>query len=215
MLTAPPDEFVPEPVRGMPVFVVILCYVGPVDAGEAAFRPLREWGPALDMTRPMPYTVVQQLISPANPPGMNHYWKAGFLKELGDDAIETFVERGSNPSSPLSAHLLLPLGGAMERVDSESTPLHFRDAKWNYHLLAQWADPAESDQHIEWNRAFDCEVASYAEAGVYVNFVGDPSDALIEASFGPEKPARLRTVKDEYDPDNVFHNTMNIRPSAG
>jgi FAD/FMN-containing dehydrogenase len=58
-------------------------------------------------------------------------------------------------------------------------------------------------------------VASYAEAGVYVNFVGDPSDALIEASFGPEKPARLRTVKDEYDPDNVFHNTMNIRPSAG
>jgi len=87
IISAPPEEFVPEPVRGKPVFAVIVCYVGPVEAGEAAFGPLREWGPAVDMTGPMPYTVVQQLISPGNPPGMQHYWKAGFLNELSDEAI--------------------------------------------------------------------------------------------------------------------------------
>ena len=214
IISAPPEEFVPEAVRGKPVLAVIACYVGPVEAGEAAFRPLREWGPAVDMTGPMPYTVVQQLISPGNPPGMQHYWKAGFLRELSDEAIETFVARGTDPSSPLTACLMLPLGGATERVDSDATPLHFRDAKWNYHLLAQWADPADGERHMDWARAFDKEMAKYAEDGVYVNFVGDPSDSLIERSFGPEKLARLRAVKDEYDPDNVFHNTMNIRPSS-
>ena len=29
LLTAPPEDFVPEPVRGRPVFGVILCYAGP------------------------------------------------------------------------------------------------------------------------------------------------------------------------------------------
>ena len=42
---APPEDFVPEPARGKPVFGVIASYVGPVDAGERAFAPLREWGP--------------------------------------------------------------------------------------------------------------------------------------------------------------------------
>jgi FAD/FMN-containing dehydrogenase len=213
IVSAPPEDFVPEPVRGKPVFAVIACYVGPLDAGEAAFRPLREWGPAVDMTGPMPYTVVQQLISPGNPPGMHHYWKSGFLRELTDEAIEAFVAQATNPSSPLTANLMLPLGGASARVDNDATPLHFRDAKWNYHLLAQWGDPAESRQHIEWARAFDDEMSRFAAGGVYVNFVGDPSDELIEASFGPEKLARLRAVKDEYDPDNVFHNAMTIRPT--
>jgi len=213
ILSAPPEDFVPEPVRGKPVFGVIACYVGPVEAGEAAFRPLREWGPAVDMTGPMPYTVMQQLIAPGNPPGMHHYWKAGFLRELTDEAIETFVSKATNPSSPFTATLMLPLGGASARVDSDATPLHFRDAKWNYHLLAQWSDPAQSEQHIEWARAFDREMARFAEEGLYVNFVGDPSAEQIEASFGAEKLARLRATKDEYDPANVFHNAMTIRPS--
>ena len=42
ILTAPPEEFVPEDVRGKPVFAVIACYVGPVDASEEAFSPLRK-----------------------------------------------------------------------------------------------------------------------------------------------------------------------------
>ena len=39
----------------------------------------------------MPYEAVQGLIAPGNPPGRHHYWKAGLLGELTDEAIETFV----------------------------------------------------------------------------------------------------------------------------
>jgi FAD/FMN-containing dehydrogenase len=214
ILCAPPEEFVPQEVRGKPVFGVVACYVGPIEAGERAFAPLREWDPALDLLGPMPYTAVQQLIAPGNPPGMNHYWKAGFLQELSDPAIETFVAHAADMSSPLTANILLPLGGAVARVPEEATPLGYRDAGWNYHILGQWADPAEAERNIEWTRRFDQALAPYAHEGVYVNFVGDASENVIEASFGPEKYARLRAVKDRFDPDNVFRNNTNIAPSG-
>ncbi len=55
LLTAPHEEFVPEPVRGQPVVGVVACYAGPVEEAEEALRPLREFGPpALDMVEPMP-----------------------------------------------------------------------------------------------------------------------------------------------------------------
>ena len=55
-------------------------------------------------------------------------------------------------------------------------------------------------------------MAEYAEQGVYVNFVGDPSATALEAGFGPEKYARLVEIKRAYDPDNVFRSNANIRP---
>jgi FAD/FMN-containing dehydrogenase len=214
ILCAPPEEFVPDSVRGKPVLAVIACYVGPVDAGERAFAPLREWDPALEMLGPMPYTVVQGLIAPGNPPGRQHYWKAGFLGELSDEAVDTFVRRASDVVSPFNACLMLPLGGAFARADQGDTPLAYRNAKWDYHLLAQWDDPAEAERNIEWTRDFDSAMAEFAEAGVYVNFVAEPSASAIEAGFGPEKYARLVEVKDRYDPDNVFRSNTNIPPSG-
>jgi FAD/FMN-containing dehydrogenase len=215
ILTAPPEEFVPETVRGKPVLAVIACYVGPVEAGERAFAPLREWGPALEMLGPMPYTVVQGLIAPGNPPGRHHYWKAGFLGELTDQAIETFARRASDPVTPFTAALMLPLGGAFARADGADSPLAYRDAKWDYHVLAQCADPGELERCIEWTRDFDAAMAEFAEPGVYVNFVAEPSASAVEAGFGPEKYARLVSVKDKYDPDNVFRSNTNIPPSGG
>jgi FAD/FMN-containing dehydrogenase len=214
ILCAPPEEFVPEPVRGKPVLAIIACYVGPVEAGERAFAPLREWGPALEMLGPMPYTAIQGLIAPGNPPGRHHYWKAGLLGELSDEAIETFVARASDVISPFTASLMLPLGGAFARVDEASTPLAYRGAKWNYHILSQWDARAESERHVEWTRDVDLAMSEYAEAGVYVNFAADPSASAVEAGFGPEKYARLVEVKRAYDPENVFRSNTNIPPDA-
>lgn len=54
-ITAPPEDFVPEPVRGQPVVGVVCVYAGSVEDGEEAFRPLREL-PYLgvDLLGPMP-----------------------------------------------------------------------------------------------------------------------------------------------------------------
>src|SRR3954447_22166435 len=214
ILTAPPEEFVPEPVRGKPVIGVIWSYVGPVEEGEQHLKPLRELGPAIDMVQPMPYLVVQQLIAGGNQPGNQQYWKAGFLRELTDDASDQWVSHATDIASPFTSSIMLPLGGAVARAGEDDTPLGFRDARWNYHILSQWPDPAEQERQVAWTRAFAEAMAPSSLDGVYLNFQADETGDLVERSFGPEKYARLQELKDRYDPDNVFHHNMNIRPSG-
>jgi FAD/FMN-containing dehydrogenase len=110
---------------------------------------------------------------------------------------------------------MLPLGGAPARVSDDETVLGYRkEAAWNYHLLGQWVDPADCDRNIEWTRDFDAAMAEHALDGVYVNFVADPPDDVLERSFGHEKHERLVAVKDRYDPRNLFCFNQNIKPSG-
>ena len=49
---------------------------------------------------------------------------------------------------------------------------------------------------------------------VYLNFLGDEGQGRIEAGFGPEKYARLRTLKAKWDPTNLFRQNQNIPPAT-
>ncbi|MDQ4126486.1 MAG: FAD-dependent oxidoreductase, partial [Actinomycetota bacterium] len=76
ILTAPPAPFVPELLKGQLAAGLIVCYAGPPEEGGEVVGPLREFGPPeVDLVQPMPYTVVQTLVDPANPPGRRNYWK--------------------------------------------------------------------------------------------------------------------------------------------
>ena len=55
--------------------------------------------------------------------------------------------------------------------------------------------------------------ASEASTGrAYVNFLGDADAA--RTSYGEETYARLVSLKNDYDPTNVFRLNQNIEPSA-
>ncbi|HEX6310841.1 MAG TPA: FAD-binding oxidoreductase [Acidimicrobiia bacterium] len=213
-ITAPPEEFVPEPVRGQPVCGVIVCYAGSVEDGEAALRPLREFGPpGVDLLAPMPYVAVQQLIDDASPKGMQNYWTADFLAELPDEAVDTLVEHATKPVSPLTQVLLIPGGGAIARVDEEATAFGQRSAPWNVHFLSLWPDPADDEVNIAYTRAIAAAMKPWTTGRVYLNFIGDEGLDRVEASFGPEKFARLQALKAKWDPTNLFRHNQNIPPA--
>src|SRR5581483_5050928 len=60
-ICAPPADFVPPEVQGQPMVGIVCCYAGAAEDGEAAYQPLRDLGPVLDLLQPMPYVAVQQL----------------------------------------------------------------------------------------------------------------------------------------------------------
>ena len=201
-ITAPPEEFVPEPARGQPVIGVIVCYAGPVEEGEEAMRPLREFGPpAADMVQPMPYVAVQQLLDPANQKGFQNYWSADFFGELDDDGVDTLVEHATKPVSPLTQVILLPMGGAIARVDEDASAFGQRDAQWNIHYLSMWADPAETEKNIAYTRAIASAMKPWTTGRAYLNFIGDEGSGRVEAAFGPEKFARLQAAQGQVGPD--------------
>jgi hypothetical protein len=167
------------------------------------------------MLGPMPYSAVQGLIAPGNPPGRHHYWKAGLLGELEDEAIETFVARASDVVSPFTASLMLPFGGMRSRAPRPA-PRRSSTATRSGTTTCSGSGPIPRRRSATSTgcATFDQAMADYAEAGVYVNYVADPSAGALEAGFGPDNYARLAAIKREYDPDNVFHNNSNIPPSA-
>ena len=213
-ITAPPEDFVPEPVRGHPVVGIICCYAGPVEEGEEVLRPLRELPSlGLDMVQPMPYVEVQRLIEAGLPKGMNHYWTADFLDDLPDEAVDVLVSHATEPVSPMSQVLLIPGGGAIARVDEDAMAFGQRGAPWNTHFLSVWADPADTDTNIAYTRAIATAMKPWTTGRAYLNFIGDEGSGRVEAAFGPETYARLAQLKREWDPGNLFRHNQNIQPA--
>jgi FAD/FMN-containing dehydrogenase/pimeloyl-ACP methyl ester carboxylesterase len=216
LLTAPHHDFVPEAVRGQPVVGVLLCYAGAVEDGEAALRPLREFGPpALDLVEPMPYTAVQQLLDADYPSGMRNYWTGEFLRGLPDEAIDVLVAFHASKPSPLSSFFVLPGGGAAGRTPSDATVLDQRAAAFNFHITSLWSDPADDVANIAWTRELSAAMQPFATGRVYVNFIGDEGEERVVAAYGgPEGYARLQAIKDRYDRGNLFRSSLNISPRS-
>ncbi len=213
-ITAPPEDFVPEPVRGHPVVGIVVCYAGSVEEGQEVMRPLREFGPpGADLVQPMPYVAVQRLLDAASPKGMQNYWTADFLADLPDQAVDVLVEHATQPVSPFTQIILIPGGGAIARVDEDATAFGQRSAPWNVHLLSIWPDPAESERNIAYTRALAGAIKPWTTGRAYLNFIGDEGLSRVEAAFGPERYARLQALKAKWDPENLFRHNQNIPPA--
>ena len=216
-ITAPPEEFVPEEVRGQPVCGVVVLYAGPVEEGQAVVQGLRDalGPPAMDLAMPMPYLVVQQLLDAGNPPGRPQYWKSDTLLEMTDDAVETFVEHANRIPSPTTAIVLEAKGGAIPRVPEDSMALIGRKPAFAFYGIAQWEEPGQAEEHMRWVRELGDAMEPHSGKDIALNFVMDEGTERVQSAFGPEKYARLVALKDRYDPDNLFSRNQNVKPSGG
>ena len=212
-ICAPPEDFVPKEVQGQPMIGVICCYAGPADDGPAAYQAIKDLGPVLDLTGPMPYVALQQLLDPMAPKGMQNYWTADFLAALPDEAIDVLVEKATKPVSTMTQIILVPGGGAIARVPEDASAFGERHAPFNLHFLSMWADPADTEQNIAYTRDIAGAMKPWTSGRVYLNFIGDEGGNRVEAGFGPEKYAKLRALKKQWDPTNLFRINQNIPPA--
>jgi FAD/FMN-containing dehydrogenase len=220
---AAPDELASGAVcmtmpDGTPVAGIVVCYNGPLEAGERVLQPLRAFGtPLADQIGSMPYTAAQKLLDAFYPPGLQQYWKASFLREISDEAIDTIVTYCAQRPSPICHGLIEhTLGGAVSRVDREATAFNHRDVQYSFMSLGVCTDPAEAEKCVRWAREFWEAMQPFATGGVYVNYLGRETDEgakRIKAAYGPGKYQRLVALKNTYDPTNLFRLNQNIKPT--
>ena len=108
--------------EGEKVLVLSVCYAGSIGDGERLLAPLRAFGsPLADQLEPIPYLEIQASIDHLWLRGRRYFWKANFLRELTDAAIDSFVDGFADVPSPLSLAVLQQVGGAISRVPATAT----------------------------------------------------------------------------------------------
>ena len=118
---------------------IIVCYNGPIEDGERAIAPVRQFGPPIaDHIGPMAYTELQGMLDEVVPPRRQYYEKAHFFSEISDETIDILIEHFAKVTSPLSLPFIQQTGGAMQRGD---TSYGHRDALYNLILIASWGGP--------------------------------------------------------------------------
>ena len=195
---------------------VIICHCGDMEEGERLLRPLREFKPIIvDQVVPCDYAVVQGLTEAFNPRGMRNYWKSNSLRALSDELIDLVVDRYRSVPAPHTHVAFEHLGGAIARVPENSTACHNRQWPFDFLIVGMW-DAAEDDgKNIDWVRSLWNDLQPFADDGAYTNYMDaeqEESDARLRAAYGDETYARLRALKKQYDPSNLFRLNQNIRP---
>ena len=209
---APPLPFIPEDRHGEPFLAFVACWAGPVEDGEKALRPFHEVAPVVaEHVGPMPYPALNGAFDALVPAGLQHYWKANFVKELTDEAIEAHLEHGPKVPAVNSTVHIYPINGACHRIASDATAFAYRDASFATVIAGMWPDPADNEANIAWVRDYYEATAPLSEEGGYVNFMAGDDQDRIRANYR-ENYDRLVEVKRSYDPENVFRFNQNIRP---
>ena len=209
---APPLPFIPENRHGDTFLAFISCWAGPIDQGEAALKPLRDIAPVVaEHVGEMPYPALNSAFDALVPPGLQHYWKANFVNELTDAAVDAHIEHGPKVPAVNSTMHIYPIDGACHRVASDATAFAYRDANFAPVIAGMWPDPSQNEANTRWVRDYYDATAPLSEEGGYINFMAGDDQNRIKANYRGNYD-RLVDVKRTYDPDNLFHLNQNIRP---
>jgi hypothetical protein len=194
---------------------VVWCYNGALEQANEILGPLRSFRrPAFEFFVSMPFPMLQGLFDDLYTPGLQWYWKADFVKELGDEAIALHIKHGSELPTLHSTMHLYPVNGAAHKARNNDTPWSYRDAVWSEVIVGVDPDPANKDRITAWAKDYWEALHPYGAGGAYVNFMmeGEGEDR-IRATYR-DNYERLALIKETYDPKNFFRVNQNIPPES-
>ena len=212
-LTVPPGPPFPEHLHLKKMCAILWCYSGPVEDADKLLGPIRAVKtPALDLVGPMPVPVLQGLFDALYPPGIHTYWKADFVNELTDEAIDIHLQHAAKLPTMLSTMHLYPINGAAARIGNQETAWNYRDATWAMVIVGIDPDAANDVLITNWAKNYWQALHPYGAGGAYVNFMMDEGEDRVKATYG-DNYDRLAAIKTKYDPNNLFRVNQNIKPA--
>ena len=213
LTTAPPLPVIPAEWHGKKVAAFIAVSTGPIDEGDSLVRPFRNVAePIADLLGPMPYHVIQTLIDPLWGKGTQAYFKATNLAQLDDDLIERLTSLHLAAPGPQCEIHVHQMGGSVARVPDGATAFAERSMPYVLNAVTGWHDPDAGPAHRDWSRQVISEAEGSSTGRAYVNFLSDTGAA--RSSYGNDTYDGLVSLKNAYDPTNVFRLNQNIEPSA-
>jgi hypothetical protein len=174
--------------------------------GNELLKPLRALKPQEDNVRVMPYLEAQ--AAAFLPAPIAHFQTDLFLPELTEAAMAA-ITTATNDASPNTRAFIVPLYGAISRVGLSATAFALRQPGYEVDIVGTWSAAGERASAVQWVTALRDKLQPFAH-GVYVNQLGETSEALVRAAYGPNY-TRLVEIKKKYDSRNVLRLNQNIK----
>ena len=144
--------------------------------------------PLLHGVQPVPHPAMQSAFDALYPKGDQWYWRADFVQEIPDAAVDLHARFGSELPTLKSTMHLYPIDGAAHDLASGDTAWSYRDATWATVYAGVDPDPANVDRIRDWTVAYQEALHPYSAGGAYVNM-------MMEEGTGPrarQLPRQLR-----------------------
>ncbi len=211
--TVPPAPPFPEEIHMRKVCGVVWCYVGGEEDARAAMAPLLDAlpEPLLHGVHDMPHAALQSAFDGLYPAGEQWYWRADFVNEVPDAAVDIHARFGAAMPTLKSTMHLYPIDGAAHDPAPSDTAWSYRDARWGAVFAGVDPDPANVPAIRKWSIDYMEALHPYSAGGAYVNMMMDEGQERVRASYR-DNYDRLAAVKATYDPDNTFRVNQNILP---
>jgi FAD/FMN-containing dehydrogenase len=211
-LTVPPVDPFPPELQLQKMCGIVWCANCEPDRAQELLAPVRDLQPALDGVMELPFPALQSVFDALYPKGQQWYWRADFVDELTDEAIEIHLEHAAQLPTPQSTMHLYPIDGAAHRVRNGDTAFSYRDARYGQVIVGVDPDPANNERMSAWTRDYHDALHPHSAGGAYVNMMmHDEGPDRVRASYR-DNYDRLVEVKRRYDPANLFRVNQNIAP---
>jgi FAD/FMN-containing dehydrogenase len=213
LLHFPPIPEVPAFARGRSFAVVMAAFLGSPAEGRALLRPLRDLGPERDTLALVPPIALADLaMDPLDPlPARSGHELLTGLPGSAIDAVLAAAGPQSGRGETLTMLQFRQLGGALSRATAEAGARATMPGELSMFALGVVPEPAVEAQVRAVLDDVQGALAPH-RAGHYPNFVEEPADA--STFFGPEAWARLRAIKANHDPDDLFAGNHHVPPAA-
>ncbi len=213
--SVPPAPPFPEELHGRKVCGVVWCYVGEEADAAKAMAPLLEAvpEPLMHGVQPMPFPALQSAFDGLYPHGDQWYWRADFVKEIPDEAVQAHARHGAEMPTGQSTMHLYPIDGAAHDPDEADTAWSYRDAVWGSVFAGVDPDPANAGTIRDWTVDYFDALHPYSAGGAYVNMMMEEGQERVRDSYRGNYD-RLAGVKATYDPENLFRVNQNIEPKT-
>jgi FAD/FMN-containing dehydrogenase len=211
-LMTPPAPFLPEELHLKNMAKIVYCFRGPEAEAKKVIEPFLKIGPAAEVGGEMPFAMWNSMFDALFPPGRQDYWKADFLTELSDEAIEVNTRFGGKMPNPSSVMHLYSVNGAIQDVAPDATAYNRRDSKFSWVVLVTDDDAGRMADHIAYARDYWNAQHPFTAGGAYLNMVMDEGSDRVKDSYRDNFP-RLQAIKAQVDPGNRFRINQNITPN--
>ncbi|GGG06065.1 FAD-binding protein [Paenibacillus albidus] len=129
-------------------------------------------------------------------------------KPLSADALQALSKNLQNAPGPSNLVSFVAHRGAISEVASEATAFPHREALFVLQYQSYWQKDRDASANIQWIEQFRSSMLPYTH-GAYANYC----DSLIPdwpKAYYAENLAKLKQIKQIYDPDNLFRFEQSI-----